>query len=148
MMTSDHDASGTGLSPHAHRICRMLCAHATRRFGGSLVHMFDHYKIRGGFSAMVGAASSSSMDAGPAGVPRSGGGGGHFSVGAPAAGSADPQLGMMMAHRELREMNQLFSLQYLSLQQRMQGEDRQFSALSNVMKAKHDTARAAINNVR
>ena len=30
----------------------------------------------------------------------------------------------------------------------MQADNRQFTLLSNIMKTKHDTAKAAINNIR
>tara|TARA_B100001123_G_C14588947_1_gene741196 strand:- start:241 stop:408 length:168 start_codon:yes stop_codon:yes gene_type:complete len=55
---------------------------------------------------------------------------------------------MLKATKELQEMNQQFNMEYLNLQQEMQGENRRFSALSNVMKTKHDTAKAMIQNVR
>ena len=54
---------------------------------------------------------------------------------------------MMQATREMQEMNQQFNLQYLNLQQDMQQENRS-SAISNVMKTKHDTAKSMIQNVR
>jgi hypothetical protein len=40
------------------------------------------------------------------------------------------------------------SLRFLELQQRISAESRRFSALSNVLKARHDTAKTAINNIR
>jgi len=40
------------------------------------------------------------------------------------------------------------SLQLLELQQQISMEQRQFSTVSNVMKARHDTAKQVINNVR
>ena len=40
-----------------------------------------------------------------------------------------------------------FNLQYLQLQENMQRESREFTALSNVMKVKHDSAKAAIHNI-
>lgn len=46
------------------------------------------------------------------------------------------------------ELNRNFGLQYLALQESMQQENRQYTALTNIMKTKHDTAKAAINNVR
>jgi len=49
---------------------------------------------------------------------------------------------------KVQEMNQGFNLEYLNLQQEMQGENRKFTTLSNIMKTKHDTAKATINNVR
>ncbi len=41
-----------------------------------------------------------------------------------------------------------FNLQYLQLQDQMQNENRQYSAVSNIMKTKHDTAKNAIRNIR
>ncbi len=52
------------------------------------------------------------------------------------------------ATKEMQEMNQSFNLQYLQLQQNMQAENRQFTLISNIMKTKHDTAKAAIQNIR
>jgi hypothetical protein len=52
------------------------------------------------------------------------------------------------ATKKMQEMNQSFNLQYLQLQQDMQAQNRQFTLISNIMKVKHDTAKAAINNVR
>jgi hypothetical protein len=46
------------------------------------------------------------------------------------------------------EMQQSFNLQYLQLQQNMQQQNRQFTLVSNIMKVKHDTTKAAINNIR
>ena len=55
---------------------------------------------------------------------------------------------LFKAVREMQEMDQSFNLQYLTLQQNMQQENRQFTLVSNIMKTKHDTAKKAINNVR
>ncbi len=52
------------------------------------------------------------------------------------------------AQRDLPEMSQSFNLQYLSLQQQMQDENRRFTLISNIMKTKHDTAKNSISNVR
>ena len=40
------------------------------------------------------------------------------------------------------------NLRYLELQERLQRETREFTAVSNVMKVRHDAARAAIQNVQ
>lgn len=40
------------------------------------------------------------------------------------------------------------SKEYLALQNEMQRESREFNALSNVLKVRHDSAKAAINNIR
>jgi hypothetical protein len=55
---------------------------------------------------------------------------------------------MLTATKQMQEMNQGFNLQYLSLQDKLQNESRQFTLLSRIMKTKHDTAKNAINNVR
>jgi hypothetical protein len=39
-------------------------------------------------------------------------------------------------------------LQLLALQEDVQQENRRFSTVSNVLRARHDTAKAAISNVR
>jgi len=48
----------------------------------------------------------------------------------------------------LQETQMSFSMQYLQLQTQMQNENRQYTAISNIMKTKHDTARNSISNVR
>jgi len=62
--------------------------------------------------------------------------------------AGDTEKAILMATQAMQEMNMSFNLQYLQLQQSVQQENRQFTLLSNIMKAKHDTARAAINNIR
>lgn len=48
---------------------------------------------------------------------------------------------------QMQRENQVFNLQYLALQTDIQNENRRFSTMSNLMKARHDTAKAAINNM-
>jgi len=55
---------------------------------------------------------------------------------------------LFKAAREMQEMQQSFNIQYLSLQNNMAHENRQFTLVSNIMKTKHDTAKNAINNIR
>jgi hypothetical protein len=54
---------------------------------------------------------------------------------------------LLDATRALQQEAQTFNLQYLQLQESMQRESREFQAISNVMKVKHDSAKAAINNI-
>jgi hypothetical protein len=54
---------------------------------------------------------------------------------------------IMEATRALQAEAQTFNLQYLQLQEAMQRESREFTSLTNVMKVKHDCAKAAINNI-
>ena len=63
------------------------------------------------------------------------------------AGTSSTQ-SMMDQTKQMQEMQMSFNLQYLNLQNKMQGENRQYSTISNVLKTKHDTAKNAINNMR
>jgi hypothetical protein len=58
------------------------------------------------------------------------------------------QAKLALPTREMQEANTSYSLQYLQLQQKIQAENREFTALSNVMKARHDAAKNSINNLR
>ncbi len=64
------------------------------------------------------------------------------------AASGDSSAILLQETKRMQELNQSFNLQYLSLQQNMQADNRQFTTLSNIMKTKHDTAKNSINNVR
>jgi NAD(P)H-hydrate repair Nnr-like enzyme with NAD(P)H-hydrate epimerase domain len=86
--------------------------------------------VRGVAQATAGAARG----APPAAPPAAGGG----------SGSGDA----FEAARILQQEGQSFNLRYLELQERLQRETREFTALSNVMKVRHDAARAAIQNVQ
>jgi hypothetical protein len=46
------------------------------------------------------------------------------------------------------KQSQEFNLYYLQIQEEMSQENRRFSALSNVMKARHETSKTAIGNIR
>ncbi len=52
------------------------------------------------------------------------------------------------ATRELVQMNQSFNLQYLGLQNQMQNENRQYSAVSNIMKNKRAALQNSLGNIR
>lgn len=67
-------------------------------------------------------------------------------TGSGAAGtSSDGDL--LEATRSLQQEARTYNLQYLQLQEGMQRESREFTALSNVMRVKHDTAKSAISNI-
>jgi hypothetical protein len=101
-------------------------------------------------SASVRGRAGFGPDPGTAAV-RAAGGGGAAGVAASggAAGTAAPggEGDVLEATRALQQEAQTFNLQYLQLQENMQRESREFQALSNVMKVKHDSAKAAINNI-
>ncbi len=50
--------------------------------------------------------------------------------------------------KQFQEMQMSFNLQYLQLQSQMQHENRSYTAISNIMKTKHDTAKNSISNIR
>ncbi len=86
--------------------------------------------VRGVAQAAAGAARAPSPGTSPL-LPASSSGGDGFE-----------------AARLLQQEGQSFNLRYLELQERMQRETREFTAVSNVMKVRHDAARAAIQNVQ
>lgn len=54
---------------------------------------------------------------------------------------------LVEATRALQAEAQSFNLQYLQLQEGLQRESREFTAMSNVMKVRHETAKSAIQNI-
>jgi parvulin-like peptidyl-prolyl isomerase len=111
-------------------------------------------------SAVAGAAEGLSAAAGllapiaPAGMVLAGAVRGLAQSAAASARGAAPSTGSPGAAdgfetmRLLQQEGQSFNLRYLELQERLQRETREFTALSNVMKVRHDAARAAIQNVQ
>ncbi len=55
---------------------------------------------------------------------------------------------LMHATRHMQETQMSFNLQYLQLQNSMQNDNRQYTAVSNIMKTKHDTVKNSISNIR
>jgi hypothetical protein len=62
-------------------------------------------------------------------------------------GGSDPT-SMVDANRQLMQEGAQLNMQYLQLQHDMQQESQQYNTVSNVMKVRHDSAKAAINNIR
>ncbi len=54
----------------------------------------------------------------------------------------------MNATKQMHETQMSFNLQYLQLQSQMQHENRSYTAISNIMKTKHDTVKNSISNIR
>ena len=52
------------------------------------------------------------------------------------------------ASKLVHETQMSFNLQYLRLQSQMQHENRSYTAVSNIMKTKHDTVKNSISNIR
>jgi len=103
--------------------------------------------LRGGASLLLaGAHAATSLVGTPmlsAAVARvrAGADGSGATATAPAAGEGDPLQGL--ADQGVSE-----DLKLLAMQREIQRQDRQISLVSNVMKARHDTAKAAIGNIR
>ena len=63
-----------------------------------------------------------------------------------AGNSSQDQL--LAATKQMQETQMSFNLQYLQLQSQMQHENRSYTAISNLMKTKHDTVKNSIGNIR
>lgn len=88
--------------------------------------------VGSGLSTLAGVVPSLTVGT-PAGALVSSAGGG---------GSA------MTDMATLQKQQQDANMDYLKLQMEVQAENRQYSTLSNVLKSRHDTAKAAITNLR
>ena len=55
---------------------------------------------------------------------------------------------MLEAQKLMASEGQKFNMAYLQMQNEMQRESREHNAVSNIMKVRHDSAKAAINNIR
>ncbi len=55
---------------------------------------------------------------------------------------------LLAATLQMQETQMSFNLQYLQLQSQMQHENRSYTAISNIMKTRHDTVKNSISNVR
>jgi hypothetical protein len=91
----------------------------------------------GGFGALVarvGGALLQGLAGGPVGAVAS------VASAVSGAPAGDPF--------KLLQLQKEQSLEYLSLQNEMQRESREYSALSNLIKVRHESARAAISNLR
>jgi len=75
-----------------------------------------------------------------------------FSPDAPAAGGEPDVEGfggsLLETAKQMQETQMSFNLQYLQLQSQMQQENRSYTAISNILKARHDTVKNSISNIR
>jgi len=72
-------------------------------------------------------------------------GGAGASVGGESAQAPDAGSGSTVEDALRSPANE--TMRYLELQQQISAENRRYTALSNVMKARHDAAQTAINNI-
>lgn len=97
----------------------------------------------------AGADATTTLASGTAGRSAGIAGTGAIAAGVPgsivgAAGGGSDLASVQAMQRE----SQAFNLQLLELQEDVQQENRRFTTVSNVLRAKHDTAKAAVSNVR
>jgi hypothetical protein len=55
---------------------------------------------------------------------------------------------LVAATKQMQETRLSFNYQYLQLQTKMQHENLTYTAISNIMKTKHDTVKNSISNIR
>jgi hypothetical protein len=60
----------------------------------------------------------------------------------------EPANQLLAATKQMHEAQISFNLQYLQLQSQMESENRSYTAVSNIMKTKHDTVKNSISNIR
>lgn len=96
----------------------------------------------------VGGMVSAVSGAVPTAVPGSSVPAGSASTGGAVASTGNSGADMLRMQAQLQADGQSFNAQYLALQDSMQKESREFTAITNIMKVRHDSAKAAINNIR
>jgi len=112
---------------------------ATHVVAGPVLAAAVHDARVGATTAVAGSAAAGAVGAiGPGGPPEAG-----VPSSALAAGAGTP--GAMQA---MMQDGQASNMQLLALQQQIQEESQRFSTVSNVMRAKFDTAKAAVSNIR
>jgi NADH dehydrogenase/NADH:ubiquinone oxidoreductase subunit G len=62
--------------------------------------------------------------------------------------TSSDSVALLNATRQMQETQMSLNLQYLQLQSQMQNDNRQYTAVSNIMKTKHDTVKNSISNIR
>jgi len=96
----------------------------------------------------VGSISGSSGGVGALGVGATFDAAGSGSAALSAAGTGTGASGAPASVQSLMQDGQSSNMQMLALQQQIQDESQRFTTVSNVMRAKYDTAKAAVSNIR
>ncbi|MET0405746.1 MAG: hypothetical protein ABW123_25220 [Cystobacter sp.] len=116
-----------------------VLAHTAQTAGGLVASMLPGTPAVSAAVASVRAVVSSNASVrGVAGGPEGSGG---------AAGQGE-QWDLLAAQKEMQAEGAKMNLAYMNLQNEMQAESRAHNAVSNIMKVRHDSAKAAINNIR
>lgn len=101
--------------------------------------------MRNGMSGPEGPVSGASMT--PMGVPGVGGvAGGAGGIGATGVGGGAP--GEASSIEASLQQSADMNMYFLQVQEQVNAQNRSFTALSNVLKAQHDTVKTAIGNIR
>ncbi len=122
---------------------------ATRRFrdalGAGAGVLLDGVESAAGFLPGGAAVTAAIRGAGAGGVAGTGSAlsSGTGSGGPGAGAGSSPESAQSILSQTADQ-----SMQYLELQEQISAENRRYTALSNVLKARHDTAKNAINNIR
>jgi hypothetical protein len=129
---------------------------ATHVVAGPVMAAAVHDARVGAVTALAGAPAGGALGGGtamasPAGALGAAAAGMSGAAGGPlaamstsgAGGSAD-----MSNVQAMMQDGQSSNMQLLALQQQIQEESQRFSTVSNVMRAKFDTAKAAVSNIR
>jgi hypothetical protein len=96
--------------------------------------------------ARIGAVSS--ISGAPGGFGSPGVGTALEAAGTGTAGGGAGASGTPTSVQSLMQDGQSSNMQMLALQQQIQEESQRFTTVSNVMRAKYDTAKAAVSNIR
>jgi hypothetical protein len=110
---------------------------ATHVMAGPVMAAAVHDARLGAVGAISGAAAGSGALAAAA-AP----------TGAGLAGAAAPGSSDISNVQAMMQDGQSSNMQMLALQQQIQEESQRFTTVSNVMRAKFDTAKAAVSNIR
>jgi hypothetical protein len=97
-----------------------------------------------GASPAVASPSVASAGAGLSRSPEGGAGTAGASGGVGVGGTTDSSGGVEAALNQTANEN----LYFIELQERISAESRNYTAISNVLKARHDTVKNAIGNIR
>jgi hypothetical protein len=102
--------------------------------------------VRSTVSSVTSTAAGTTAVPGASAASAAGGGGTASAAGA-ATGKGE-QWDLLEAQKAMQVEGQQFNAAYLQMQNEMQRESREHNAVSNIMKVRHDSAKAAINNIR
>ncbi len=119
----------------------------TNRVSGDIAGLAPQEAASLGEYVLGGIAAGGALGQGTSTVGGMAVGTGSAAIGA-AAGHGSSQQSLLNATKQMQEMQMSFNLQYLQLQSQMQNENRSYTAVSNIMKTKHDTVKNSISNIR